>query len=124
MGDLTIGEVARRTGVRASALRYYEEIGILPTPERLNGRRRYDPGVVRQVGLLRFAQQAGFTLEEIRALYHGFASDTPLHERWRTLAAGKLRELDRRMAHIAQMRQAIESGRACECIRIEECIVT
>lgn len=71
--DFSIGEVARRTGVRPSALRYYEEAGILPAPARVGGRRRYDADVIRRVDLLRFAQQAGFTLDEIKTLFHGFS---------------------------------------------------
>ena len=60
---LTIGEVARRTGVEASALRYYEKQGVLPPARRAGGQRRYDEQAVRMVLVLRFAQQAGFTLK-------------------------------------------------------------
>jgi MerR family transcriptional regulator, redox-sensitive transcriptional activator SoxR len=63
---MSIGEVARRPGVRPSALRYYESIGVLPTPQRENGRRRYDGEVLRDVldrlTVVRVAQQAGFTI--------------------------------------------------------------
>ncbi len=62
MTELMIGEVARRAGVRPSALRYYERAGLLPTPRRINGRRRYDPGVLQRLDAIRFAQRAGFTL--------------------------------------------------------------
>lgn len=94
MEALTIGEVARRTGVRTSALRYYEEAGVVPAPQRVNGRRAYEPETVRIVEVLRFAQQAGFTLNEIRTLFHGFRAETPLGERWAALARSKLEELD------------------------------
>jgi MerR family transcriptional regulator, redox-sensitive transcriptional activator SoxR len=123
MDELTIGEVARRTGVRTSALRYYEDAGVIPPPRRLNGRRRYDPEVVRLVGVLRFAQQAGFTLEEVRTLFHGFGSEVPLGERWEALAREKLRELDALVERAAQMRRAIEAGLACGCVRLEDCMV-
>ncbi|HEX2211710.1 MAG TPA: MerR family transcriptional regulator, partial [Longimicrobium sp.] len=66
MEELSIGEVARRTGVAASALRYWEDAGLLPAPRRVGGRRRYDADAVRRVEVLRSAQQAGFTLAEIR----------------------------------------------------------
>lgn len=122
MDELTIGEVARRTGLRTSALRYYEEIGILPPPRRVNGRRRYDPEVVARVEVLRFAQQAGFTLEEIRVLFHGFGAEVPLGTRWRSLAETKLRELDELVARAERMRQAIVAGLACGCVRIEDCM--
>jgi MerR family redox-sensitive transcriptional activator SoxR len=120
---LTIGEVARRTGIRTSALRYYEDAGVIPRPRRVNGRRRYDLEVVRLVGVLRFAQQAGFTLEEVRTLFHGFGAEVPLGERWEALARSKLRELDALVARAARMRRAIEAGLACGCVRIEDCVV-
>ena len=66
MEEMAIGEVARRAGVRASALRYYESIGILPAPRRVNGRRRYDGEVLELLTVVRVAQQAGFTAAEIR----------------------------------------------------------
>lgn len=107
---LSIGEVARRTGVRPSALRYYEDAGILPIPNRVGGKRRYNVDVVRRVDLLRFAQQAGFSLDEIKILFYGFGSDTPLSARWRTLAMKKMSELDELAERIKQMRQAWTSA--------------
>ncbi len=68
---LTIGEVARRAGVRTSALRYYEEVGVLPPPERKSGQRRYDETVLARLAVVRLAQELGFTVAEIRALGRG-----------------------------------------------------
>ncbi len=123
MDELTIGEVARRTGLRTSAIRYYEEAGILPHPRRVNGRRRYGPIVLRMLEVLRFAQKAGFTLEEIRTLFHGFGAETPLGERWRALAESKMRELDDLIARAHQMRRAIDSGLGCGCVELEDCVI-
>lgn len=123
MTELTIGEVARRTGLRTSALRYYEDAGILPPPRRVNGRRRYDPMVLRMLDVLQFAQKAGFTLDEIRTLFHGFDAETPMDERWRALAESKLTELDELIARAQQMRQAIVAGLGCGCIRLEDCVI-
>lgn len=123
MAELTIGEVARRTGVRTSALRFYEEAGVLPPPDRVNGRRRYGADAVRRVEVLRFAQRAGFTLAEIRVLFNGFGAETPLGERWAALAGAKLAELDALLARAARMRSAIEAGLACGCARMEDCTV-
>jgi MerR family redox-sensitive transcriptional activator SoxR len=95
---MSIGEVARSVGVRPSALRYYESVGLLPAPERINGRRRYDGEVLREVldrlAVVRLAQQAGFTISEIRTLLNGFSENTPPSERWRLLAEEKLPEVD------------------------------
>jgi MerR family transcriptional regulator, redox-sensitive transcriptional activator SoxR len=123
MRDLTIGEVARRTGVRTSALRYYEDAGILPAPRRVNGRRTYGPEAVRVVEVLRFAQRAGFTLDEIRTLFHGFGADTPLNERWDALAKAKVAELDALIERATRMKRAIVAGLGCGCVRVEDCVV-
>ena len=123
MSELTIGEVARRTGVATSALRYYEDAGILPAPERVNGRRRYGPDAVRVVEVVRFAQRAGFSHTEIPTLFHGFGPDTPLNERWATLAQAKVAELDALIDRATRMKRAIEAGLDCGCVRVEDCVV-
>jgi MerR family redox-sensitive transcriptional activator SoxR len=124
MKPLSIGEVAKRTGVRTSALRYYEEAGILPPPGRVSGQRRYDADSIHRIDVLRFAQQAGFTLEEIKTLFNGFGAETPLSSRWRSLAKAKLSELDVLAKRIKRMRRALELGLKCGCIRIEDCTLS
>jgi MerR family redox-sensitive transcriptional activator SoxR len=89
----------------------------------VSGRRRYDPEVLRRVEVLRCAQQAGFTLAEIRTLFHGFGADTPLGERWNALAHAKLRELDALIARAGQIKQAILAGMACGCVRLDDCVL-
>jgi MerR family redox-sensitive transcriptional activator SoxR len=121
MTSLSIGEVARKTGIRTSALRFYEEAGILPEPARVNGRRIYEAAATRRIDVLRFAQQAGFTLEEIKTLFHGFGAETPLSARWKTLVRAKLAELDVLTIRIQRMRLALEAGLKCGCVRIEDC---
>lgn len=124
MKTLSIGKVAKRTGVRASALRYYEEVGILPSATRAGGRRVYDENAVRRIDVLRFAQQAGFTLEEIKTLFHGFGNDTPLSARWQSLARAKLAELDLLAQRVEQMKVALELGLKCGCVKIEDCLLS
>lgn len=121
MNFLSIGEVARRANVQPSALRYYERAGILPPVPRAGGRRRYDAGTVRMVQVLRFAQQAGFTLEEIKTLFSGAEEGMAFSEAWRSLAQAKLVELDEIVANAMRMRRAIELGLQCGCIRLEDC---
>ncbi len=121
MKPLSIGQVAQRTGVRTSALRYYEDAGILPRPARVAGRRCYDAEVIHRIDVLRFAQQAGFTLEEIKTLFHGFGAETPLSARWQSLAREKLVELDLLAERVRRMRRARPLGLKCGCIRIEDC---
>lgn len=124
MNGLSIGEVARRTGIRTSALRYYEDAGILPTPTRVSGQRRYDADAIRRIDVLRFAQQAGFSLQEIKTLFHGFGAETPLSSRWKALARAKLEELDRLAQRVRRMRRALELGLKCGCVRIEDCALS
>jgi MerR family redox-sensitive transcriptional activator SoxR len=121
MKTYSIGETAKRTGVRTSALRYYEDAGILPAPARSGGRRFYDSDAIRRIDVLRFAQQAGFTLDEIKTLFHGFGAETPLSTRWQSLARAKLTELDLLSKRIKRMRRALELGLKCGCVRIEDC---
>jgi MerR family transcriptional regulator, redox-sensitive transcriptional activator SoxR len=76
MSQLTISEVARQVGLKPSAIRYYEELGILPSPERISGQRRYDRTVLYRLAIVQRARQAGFALDEIRALFFGFQDGT------------------------------------------------
>ena len=123
--SMSIGQVASRAGVRPSTLRYYESVGLLPPPERKNGRRRYDGEVLREVldrlAVVRVAQQAGFTISEIRMLLDGFAEDTPPSERWRVLAQAKLPEVEALVERALGMKDLLERGLRCECLRLEEC---
>ena len=125
MGSMSIGEVAQRAGVRPSTLRYYESIGVLPTPERENGRRRYDGEVLRKVldrlAVVRVAQQAGFTISEIQMLLDGFSEDTPPSERWRVLAREKLPEVEALVERALGMKNLLERGLRCACLRLEDC---
>ena len=81
--SLTIGEVSRRVGIAASAIRYYERLGLLSTPNRVSGQRRYDDKVISSLQAIQTAKQAGFTLSEVKTLMRGFPAGTPLSQRWR-----------------------------------------
>ncbi len=125
MEGMSIGEVARKAGVRTSALRYYERIGLLPRAGRENGRRRYDGEALREaldrLAVVRVAQQAGFTISEIRTLLDGFSEDTPPSERWRVLAQDKLPEVEALVERALSMKELLERGLRSECLSLEEC---
>src|SRR5437870_2449895 len=87
---LTIGELARRTGRRQSSIRYYEEIGVLPAPARISGRRRYPDDFVRMLAVVDTAQRAGLTLDEIRALLAAAPGDPAAIEELRAIAERRL----------------------------------
>jgi len=122
MEFLTISEVARQAGVAASAIRYYESRKILPAPRRIGGQRRYEQSAVYRLAVVRRAQQAGFSLEEIRRLFFGFRQETPASARWQSLATEKIAELDEQMARIHSMKMLIERLRTrCQCDTVEDC---
>ena len=118
---LTIGEVARRAGLRTSAIRYYEEAGLLPEPERVGGKRRYEERILRRLALIGGAKRAGLTLSEIRALLHGFPAGTGAAERWQALASEKLVEVDEALAQLQETRELLEEALRCECVSLDEC---
>lgn len=109
-GQLAIGELARATGVAASALRYWEELGLLPAPARVSGQRRYPASAVELVGMILVLRDAGFTLRELKTL---IASRHEGFEAWRELHQRKLAELDERISRAQAARTAIAHGLAC-----------
>lgn len=119
---LTIGEVARRTGLRPSALRYYESVGLIEAPHRRSGRRLYDGDVLDVLRVVRLAQDAGFSLAEIRRLLHGFDRSTPASSRWRGLAERKLREVGALIERARRMQRLLEGLLACECSELADCV--
>jgi MerR family redox-sensitive transcriptional activator SoxR len=118
---MTIGEVAARAGIATSAVRYYEAAGLLPPPPRTSGQRRYGPDVLQRLAVVRLAKQAGFSIDEIHTLMHGFAADTPPAERWRRLAEHKLPEIEAQIATARAMQRMLVHGLQCNCLRLEEC---
>lgn len=119
MGEqLTIGELARRTGVAASALRYWEGIGLLPAPTRVSGQRRYPPSAAGLVGVVLALRAVGFTLQEAKAF---ITSRPPAPGDRGELYQRRLDELDRQIAQAQVARTAIAHGLACSHDDISEC---
>lgn len=122
MDELTIGEVARRAGVRTTAIRYYESISVLPPPARASGRRRYDASVVERLTFIQAAQRLGFSLGEIALLLDQRAGTAPLGERWQSLARAKLADVERTIEQAQRVRQQLIDGLRCGCADIDSCI--
>jgi len=118
---LTIGEVARRAGVRTSALRYYEEVGVLPPATRVGGQRRYDEEILARLAVVRLAQDLGFSVAEIRALVEGFDDVGVPSDRWHELAKRKLTEVDSLIRHAEQMKRLLEESLGCGCLTLDAC---
>jgi len=122
MPQLTISEVARQVGLRPSAIRYYERIGILLPAQRVSGQRRYDTTVLYRLAVIQRARRSGFTLDEIRQLFFGFGNVTRASERWQKLSRKKLVELDSLMESITTMRGLLgKMMRKCHCDTLEQC---
>lgn len=119
---LTIGEVARRAGMRSSAIRYYESVQVLPAPRRINGRRRYDPDVLRRLAVIQLAQEAGFSMSQIRLLFNNPEGDAALSTRWQAHIHQKLAEVDALIAQAQHMRRLLEEGLGCGCLNVDDCM--
>ena len=117
---MTIGDVAREAGINASAIRYYESIGLLPEPEREGGQRRYAPAIVQRLGVIDVAKQAGFSLEETRALLAADA-DAAAHAELRALAARKLPEIEALIERAQTMRDWLRAADHCTCETLDVC---
>ena len=83
-----------------SAIRYYEQMGLLESADRAGGQRRYDSSVFYRLSIVRRAQQVGFTLDETHELLTGFVPGTPASERWKRLSIRKLEELAAKLSEI------------------------
>ena len=118
---MTIGQVAKVSGFRTSAIRYYERYGLLPKPPRAKGQRQYDRQVLERLALLRFATDCGFRLAEVRTLLAGSVDGPPLSERLRAVGADKLSELDAEARKIAIRKRRILSALQCRCADLAEC---
>jgi MerR family transcriptional regulator, redox-sensitive transcriptional activator SoxR len=121
MKDMTIGQVARRAGVQPSTIRYYEEIGLLPPPTRVGGRRHYDAIIFDRLAVTRVARKAGFTLREAKGLIQGFTSAGSPPIRWRHRAIQKREEVRALIERGYRMNYILETLLTCECRQIEDC---
>ena len=122
MSELTISEVARQVGLQASAIRYYEKIGLLPRSPRISGQRRYDATALYRLAIIQRARQLGFTLTEIRRLFFGFRDVTRASERWQALSRKKLEELDQLMEGIKVVQGVLKKLMTrCRCDTLDQC---
>jgi MerR family transcriptional regulator, redox-sensitive transcriptional activator SoxR len=122
MPQLTISEVAEQVGLQPSAIRYYEQIGILLPAQRISGQRRYDTSVLHRLAVIQRARQTGFTLDEIRELFFGFRDAAPASQRWQKLSRRKLGELEELMGQIKTMRRLLlKMMDCCRCDTLDQC---
>ena len=120
MRYLSIGELARQSGTRASALRYYESLGLLPTANREGGRRYWPAATMRRIALIKMSQRAGFTLAEIGQLLDSETGQSATRQ-WRAFAERKLPDIDRAIKEGQILRKAVAACLACGCMNFHNC---
>jgi DNA-binding transcriptional MerR regulator len=121
--ELTIGELARRAGVAASTIRYWERIGLLPEPSRLHGRRRYAVDTLEALRLIRLGKEVGFTLGELRALRvllapgrGGRSGD------WRAALQKKRLDVAQRLRLLVRSDELLAAALGCGCTDLRACL--
>ena len=119
-GSLTIGDVAAATGYRTSAIRYYEDAGVLPKPVRVSGRRRYDPETIDRLTLVRFCGRLGMSLADVRSLL-ATPSGRRAKDHWRQLVDGKLDEISGLIKAAQGVERILRESRDCDCVTLESC---
>jgi MerR family redox-sensitive transcriptional activator SoxR len=119
---LTIGEVAQRSGVAASALRFYEERGLIASERAGSGHRRYARPVLRRIAFIVFAQRVGLTLEEIGAELAKLPGDrAPTRRDWARLSSGWTARIDDRIAELQRLKIGLTECIGCGCLSLDRC---
>ncbi len=118
---MLIGEVGRRAGVNASAIRYYERIGLLGQPARLNGRRQYSADVIERLRLIRWGKELGFTLKELRGLSPSVTGAAASSVAWQRLAHRKIQQVRRDIELRQRALRSLEEALLCGCASLAVC---
>ena len=120
--DLTIGQLSERTGVAPSALRFYENKGLLTATRSDGGQRRYAREALRRVSFIRVAQHVGLSLEEIgQALSSLPENQTPTKRDWERLSRGWRHRIDARIALLERLRDRLDGCIGCGCLSLRVC---
>ncbi len=119
---LTIGDVSRRSGVASSALRFYEERGLIESERAGSAHRRYQRHVLRRIAFIVFAQHVGLTLEEIgEELDRLPAGRVPGRRDWARLSAGWSKRIDERIAELERLKAGLTECIGCGCLSLDRC---
>jgi MerR family redox-sensitive transcriptional activator SoxR len=119
---LTIGEVSRRSGVAASALRFYEDRGLIRSERAGSGHRRYQRPVLRRIAFIVFAQRVGLTLEEIGDELAKLPGDhAPTRRDWSRLSRTWTERIDARIAELERLKVGLTECIGCGCLSLQRC---
>ena len=120
--DLTIGAVSERSGVAASALRFYESEGLIHSTRSAGGQRRYARDALRRVSFIRVAQQVGLSLDEIREALASLPQNrTPTAKDWERLSTSWRPRLDHQIAMLERLRDRLHGCIGCGCLSLKFC---
>jgi MerR family redox-sensitive transcriptional activator SoxR len=118
----TVGELAKRAGVATSALRFYEERGLIHSERNVSGHRRYPRATARRVAFIVFAQRVGLTLEEIRVELDKLPVGTvPTSSEWARLTQAWQERIDERIAELERLKDGLTDCIGCGCLSLEQC---
>jgi MerR family transcriptional regulator, redox-sensitive transcriptional activator SoxR len=122
MTDLTIGELSERSGIATSAIRYYEDRGLVSARRTTGNQRRYQRPTLRRLAFIRTAQRVGLSLEEIEEALATLPSNrTPTKADWTRLSRGWRPRLDDRIAQLERLRDTLDSCIGCGCLSLQRC---
>ncbi len=122
MAKLSIGELAERSGVAASALRYYESQGLIESTRSEGGQRRFARETLRRVSFIRVAQQVGLTLDEIRTALDSLPDKrTPTEKDWQELSASWRPRIDAQIGLLERLRDRLDGCIGCGCLSLRVC---
>ena len=121
---LTIGEMVDRTGVAASALRFYEERGLICSGRSESGHRRFARATIRRVAFIAFAQRIGLTLDEIRTAMDQLPHDrAPVAAEWEALSSMWRERVEMRIAELERLKRSLSECIGCGCLSLQRCAV-
>lgn len=119
---LTVGELAARSGMATSALRYYEQLGLITSERTVGGQRRYHRAMLRRVAFVRAAQRVGLSLDEARVALTRLPEDrAPNATEWAPVARAWQHRIDERIAELQLLRRKLGGCIGCGCLSLQKC---
>ncbi|MEM9776986.1 MAG: MerR family transcriptional regulator [Chloroflexota bacterium] len=119
----SIGRVGELANVAPSTIRYYERIGLIPIAARVNGRRQYQPDVIKQLKVIRAAQKLGWSLDEIKTLSANEDHFSATTSAWKAQVPAKINQINELIHQLVQKKQVLIESLVCECTDFDNCVL-
>ena len=125
MTEITIGELSQRSGLATSAIRYYEDLGLVSSRRTPGNQRRYDRAMLRRLAFIRTAQRVGLSLDEIESALADLPSNrTPTKADWTRLSRGWRPRIDAQIRQLERLRDTLDSCIGCGCLSLRRCALS